>query len=375
MIGIIPAGGYGSRLFPLTLDKPRAISRQMGIIDDCYNKNALPKPLAPVTNCPILYSPLEKMNMLGLEKVNILVQYQKEKFQTHMPESSMHLAFLPAEASDTQTIISIAREEAARGNAGDIVFMNADIVSNIDPQPAYEAHLRQRPLVTILSTPVRGDETRFSAISTAETAIYEPVHEYQHKTTPDSARAHKRNASIYFFAPEFVTWLQEHYPDGGNLSDEVFPSLASLHKDLLFCYKTDDPWLDVGEPASYARAQRESLHRLLQHPKHGRFFPEDRVYHEGRFCVHGPSLIQDGCSIGSGTVIGPLTSIGSGWNIGSDCRIIGSTVWSDSPGCHERCIENRITLTDCIVGSGRVRNTSTHTILVEGNGMHEVPWQ
>jgi len=382
MIGIISAGGYGSRLFPLTLDKPREISRKKGITEDCYNINSLPKPLAPITNCPMIYSPLTKMKMLGVEKVFVTIHYQKEKFPYHLPKiSDLEIILTSPRASSTDELLKFAKQEIAKGYSGDFVYMNADIVSNIDPMPAFEAHKKQSPLVTIVSTPVTGNERRLSAIKTAEKDIYEPVQEYQHKSTPKEAKANKRNASIYFFSQDFVAWVQEHYLDlsGIELSDHIFPRLASSNNDLFFCYKTNVFWLDVGEIDYYLSAQKGSLHGEVEHPLHGKFYRKYQTYYEGKYSVTGPTLIQEGCEIGNGTIIGPNTVIGKGWMIGNNCQFQGSVLWPNNIGEeYNNCflIENNISLNNCAVGSGHILRTNENKVIVSnGEKTCELTWE
>jgi len=121
------------------------------------------------------------------------------------------------------------------------------------------------------------------------------------------------------------------------------------------------------------------LHGEVDHPLYGKFCREYQTYNEGKYSVIGPTLIQEGCEIGSGTVIGPNTVIGKGWMIGSNCQFQGSVLWPNYIGEeYNNCflIENNISLNNCAVGSGHIlRNNENKVIVSNGGKTCEIKWE
>ncbi|MBN3033815.1 MAG: NDP-sugar synthase [Candidatus Saganbacteria bacterium] len=374
MIGFILAAGHGSRLYPLTLDKPNSVSLEKKLPPDHFNINARPKPLAPVTNCPMISSSLKMMNSLGVDKIFIIAGKWHDAFARHLPSAG------PAEVVIRRDIRSnpfwdikrMAEEEMAKGFRGSVVVLSGDIVSNIDPRPILEYHQGENATATIASTPITDDIRSCSPI-----ALENPgqksgrVIDYRHKLAQAEALAlsSHRNSSVYFFETDFFDLVRDKFGERPlDLSADIFPWLAGSRAAKFMGYATDDLWSDIGEPDYYLNAQRLALEKRLAFPCLGDFYPAGRTYRIGNHRIAGPSVIGNNCDIGAGSLLGPYAVIGSGWTVGANSRITRSVLWPADAGLLSHpeyfSVGAGVSVTNCAAGSGRLEQDAADQIIV-----------
>ena len=180
MIGFIMAGGYGSRLYPLTLAELNKASRMNGIPEDVFNINALPKPLAPIANSSMIYSSINMLERLGIHNIAIQTGYLRDRFSPVFGGTNgISLQWDPGSHGSVNSITSFV----LRGTDIDhVVVLSGDIVSNIDAGPALEAHIKSGAAATIVTTPITPNVHTCSPIATKDLNLYSSaVVDYRHK--------------------------------------------------------------------------------------------------------------------------------------------------------------------------------------------------
>jgi NDP-sugar pyrophosphorylase family protein len=133
MRAVVLAGGRGTRLAPYT--------------------TAFPKPLVPVGEVPIIEIVLRQLRWYGIREVVLSVGYLAELIQ----------AYFATRAPIPGLEISYLRESQPLGTAGalgllgnvddDLLVMNGDVLTTLDFGRMMEAHLRERPALTIAVHP------------------------------------------------------------------------------------------------------------------------------------------------------------------------------------------------------------------------------
>jgi NDP-sugar pyrophosphorylase family protein len=131
MKAVILAGGLGTRLRPLTF--------------------AVPKPLIPVGERPILESVIGNLKSHGVTDVYLAVGYRAELIETYFQDGRQF-----------GVTIHYSREEKRLGTAGPVrlirdrfgisepvVVMNADIITKLDFRTLYQAHLKESAAITV----------------------------------------------------------------------------------------------------------------------------------------------------------------------------------------------------------------------------------
>ena len=129
---VIMAGGFGTRLHPLTLRRP--------------------KPMVPVAGKPMMEHILNLLSQNGFDDAIALLYYQGEKISSYFGDGSpwgMKISYRMAEA-DLGTAGSV-------GNAGDLIrgrFMviSGDVLTDFDLKAAIDFHEKKKALATIVLT-------------------------------------------------------------------------------------------------------------------------------------------------------------------------------------------------------------------------------
>jgi NDP-sugar pyrophosphorylase family protein len=225
-VGVILAGGLGTRLRSVLAD--------------------LPKALAPVYGRPFLAYQLDWLKGQGVTQVVLCTGYGHDLIQAYCGDGA---------ALGMQILYSV--EENLLGTAGALqqarhylnetfVAMNGDTYFAADLGALLANHRAGGTPATLalVKVPRAG---RFGAVTL-------DAHGYvTHFAEKKRRRAGLVNAGIYVLEPEVLAYFQTRIPL--SLEDDVFPSLAAqrlLRGDVLEGYH-----IDIGTPESYAQFQQD----------------------------------------------------------------------------------------------------------------------
>jgi NDP-sugar pyrophosphorylase family protein len=225
MEAVILAGGRGTRLKPYT--------------------TTLPKPLVPVGEHPILSIILTQLRGAGFRKVTLAVN--------HMAELIMSF-FRSGEQFDLELAYSI--ETTALGTVGPLTLipdlpehflvMNGDILTDIDYNSLFEAHLKSDVELTI-ATYERDLLVDFGVLDIANNSGR--ITGFSEKPT------YHFNVSmgVYVFARRLLERIPQNTPYG--LDDLVLDMLRTHAPINAYSYR--GYWLDLGRPDDYDRANED----------------------------------------------------------------------------------------------------------------------
>ena len=125
---VVMAGGFGTRLKPLTDDTP--------------------KPMLPVGDKPILEHTIEQLKQVGIHHINITTHYQPEKIKDHF-----------GDGSEFGVDIEYVSEDRPLGTAGAVGLVNAgaepmlvingDILTSVDFQAMHRYHRKHQADMTL----------------------------------------------------------------------------------------------------------------------------------------------------------------------------------------------------------------------------------
>ena len=220
------AGGFGTRLRPLT--------------DDC------PKPMLPVGGKPILESILDNFIAAGFRRFYISVHYLAETIMAHFGDGShwgVTIRYIEVSSPlGTGGALGLLPEV----DAHPVIIMNGDVLTQLDFNALLDFHIDQQAALTLcvreyeMQVPfgvVEGESTKVNKI------VEKPVHRFF------------VNAGIYVVSPEVVQYA--HPPRRLDMPDLVDGLLGLKSKVSMF--PIHEYWLDVGRPEDYARAQPNEL--------------------------------------------------------------------------------------------------------------------
>lgn len=267
MLAIVLVGGFGTRLRPLTLSRP--------------------KQMLPLGQVTMLERVVGRLGNQGIETAVLSLGYQPDAFMDAFPDGTcagvrLEYAVEP-EPLDTAGAIAFAARSA--GVEGTFVAVNGDVLSLIDIRGLVEAHHGFGADATIALTPVE-DPSRFGVVPIDADGRVEAFVE---KPAPGTAPSNWINAGTYVLEASVLDMV----PDGAKVSieRETFPELVG--RSTLFAVQSDAYWIDAGTPDAYLQA-----HLDLIDGRHGP--AEDMVHPEA---VVDPTATVARCSIGAGVVV------------------------------------------------------------------------
>ena len=226
-IVFLMAGGFGTRLKPLT--------------NDC------PKPMLKVGEKPILELILESFVKAGFHRFYISTHYLPEIIQAHFGDGSkwgVKIEYVyEAEPLGTAGALGLLPKE----QINDPIFvMNGDLLTNVDFVSLKDFHELNRGTATMC---VREYEQQipYGVIESNGNQITSIVEKPTHKMFV--------NAGIYMLAPELVKSIVPHQAiDMPDLLSEQMEN-----NQVVSMFPIHEYWLDIGRMNDFQRAQSEYL--------------------------------------------------------------------------------------------------------------------
>ncbi len=310
MKGVIMAGGFGTRLRPLTL--------------------GLPKPMVPVANRPVMQRIVELLTRHGITEQVALLYFQPERIRDHFGDGSSHgvrMEYVGAEG-DLGTAGSVKLGEAEIGRQRFMVI-SADVLTDFDLGAAVAFHERKGALATLVLTRV-DNPLQFGVVITDPEGR---ITRFLEKPSWGEVFSDTVNTGIYILEPEVFDLI----PPGRDFdfSKDLFPLMLS--KGLpLYGHIAPGYWKDIGTLGEYMNVHRDILSGKVEvgvdGVRRGRLGTDLWV---GEGSVVDPTARLSGSVIiGSGVTVGPQAELancvlGDGCTVGEGARIRGAVLWRD----------------------------------------------
>jgi glucose-1-phosphate thymidylyltransferase len=242
MKAIVLAAGYATRLYPLTLDKP--------------------KPLLEVGGRPILERLLEQL--AEIELLDHVYVVTNSKFAGDFGafveawEGTVDVSVVDDGTSSDETKLGaigdldlVIREEGVDEDllvaAGDSIFGDARLEALVRLGLA-----KQAPVTAVYDVGDREAVKRYSVVATDEE---DRIVSFEEK--PDEPRSTLAGIALYFY-PRSVLPLIEKYVAEGNNPDQPGRLVEWLYPQLPFyAWRVPGRWFDIGSKETLAEADRE----------------------------------------------------------------------------------------------------------------------
>ncbi len=322
---VLLVGGLGTRLRPLTNDRPKSIM--------------------PVLNRPVLEHTLAYLKRYNVRDIIITLNYLPDVIKNYFKDGR-----------DYGVNLVYCMEEQPRGTAGAVknvesyldgpfFVLNGDVFSNLDLAAMYDFHRQKRAQATIALTYVE-NPSAFGVVATDDTGR---VQQFIEKPPPGQAVTHWINAGTYILEPDV---LQEIPPACNFMFEKgLYPRLLEIGKPV-YGYKYQGYWLDMGKPEHYYTINMDLMNSkfssLLKIDSHKPVLNKKAVNIHSSAEIHAPALIGDGSTISEGVkLIGSVI-------LGKDCRIGDGTVVEKSIIWDDVSIGANSKIKECIIASGTV---------------------
>lgn len=325
MKALILVGGFGTRLRPLTLTKP--------------------KPLVEFGNIPIIYHQLQALSASGVETVVLASSHLSDHIKGIIPtvKESLNMDILFTEEDEplgTAGPMVLSKDTLDDGKNSPFFVLNSDVICDFPLKEMLKFHMEGGSDATILTTPVE-DPSRFGVVVMREKSSR--VRCFIEKPTENVGNS--INAGIYVLRPSVIDMIPLRPT---SIEREIFPKLAEENR--LSAFELKGFWADIGEPAGFIRGTELYL----------RFLQEKGALSGDAPCeITGNVLLSPECIIGRNCKLGPNVVIGHSVIIGNGVRIQNSTIMSGSVVKDNSYIGSSIIGSNCIIGKwARICNTS-----------------
>merc|ERR1712018_478580 len=240
MKALILVGGYGTRLRPLTLSRP--------------------KPLVEFANKPILLHQIEALVDCGVAHVVLAVSYQADQLEQEMQVEAARLGISISFSHEKEPLgtagpLALARDILGKDDAPFFV-LNSDVICDFpfrDMVAFHKAHGREG---TIVVTKVEEPSKYGVVVYDSTTGQIEKFVE-----KPQEFVSNKINAGMYIFSTGILDRI-EVKPT--SIEKEVFPFMADDAQ--LFCMELNGFWMDVGQPKDFLTGMCLYLDSLRNSP-------------------------------------------------------------------------------------------------------------
>ena len=232
MLGIIMAGGQGSRLRPIT--------------------DVRPKPMVEVLGRPVIDFVKDSMVQGGVNNIIVTTGYRGEMLAEHVKNWN-------AEHCSAR----INQESTPMGTAGSVrllldeitetvIIGSGDSVASFDVAALMEAHKRSGAKATMALWEVE-DPSPFGIVGLSSTNNGEVdgqlregyIRKFKEKPTPEEAFSNVINAGLYILEPEVMALVPEG--EKYDFSKNLFPRLLEMGWPM-YAQAINGVWFDVGSP-------------------------------------------------------------------------------------------------------------------------------
>ncbi|KAI1733178.1 nucleotidyl transferase domain-containing protein [Ditylenchus destructor] len=318
MKALILAGGFGTRLRPLTLTQA--------------------KPLVEFANKPMIMHQIEALAAVGVDTVVLAVNEKladvlQKDMKQHEKRIGVKILFSPeTEPLGTAGPLVLARNLLE----GDEPFfvLNSDVICEFpfaEMMAFHNGHNREGTIgVTKVVEPSKYGVVVYDEGTGKIDKFVEKPQEYV---------GNKINAGMYILNPSVLSKIKT---GPSSIERDVFPEMVKA--DDLYAFAIPGFWMDVGQPKDFLKGSQLYLAHLN---KSGRC--TNSCSSNGANIIP-PVLIDGSAHIGNDVTIGPDVVIGGNVRIESGVRIQNSTILSDTVIETHSFIKSSIIGRKCSIG-------------------------
>lgn len=294
MKAVIMAGGEGTRLRPLTCNRP--------------------KPMVTVANKPVMEHIIELLKRHKFFDIAVTLQYMPDLIKDYFEdgrELDVNLQYY-VEKTPLGTAGSVKNAEEYLTEP--FIVISGDALTDIDLTKAFEFHRQKGSMATLVLKRV-DIPLEYGVVVTGKDGR---ITRFLEKPSWGEVFSDTVNTGIYILSPEIFGYYRRN--EIFDFSKDLFPMLLKDKKPM-YGYVTEDYWCDIGDLKAYNQAHIDILDNKVNIAIKGREIKEKVWMDEGStieegVTIQGPCIIGENCRIRKGTVLGGYTVIGDHTVIG-----------------------------------------------------------
>ncbi len=303
---VIMAGGFGTRLRPLT--------------------TSIPKPMVPILNIPMMEHIVDLLKKHQITDIVSLLYFQPDVITSHFEDGSKYgikMNYVMAQADyGTAGAVKNGYEQLDSR----FIIISGDVLTDFDLTKAIDFHKEKGAQATILLTRV----TKPLHYGIVMTDIEGKIIRFLEKPSWGQVFSDTINTGIYILEPEMLDLipLRQEF----DFSKDLFPEMLR-QKLPLYGYISDGYWRDVGNLNEYQNGQHDALRNTVKVNSTG-IKKDDSLIGEGcriapTVKLKGRNIIGKNVEIGEHSVLAECV-IGDNCKIGMGADLLRTTIWADS---------------------------------------------
>jgi len=234
MKAVIMAGGFGTRIQPLTIN--------------------MPKPMIPLVNRPIMLHTVELLKKHGIDELVMLLHHQPDNIKNFFGDGSefgVRITYVtPLEDLGTAGAV----KAAAKYLREPFLIISGDLLTDFNLTEVLQFHAQNKAKATITLTSVK-DPLQFGVVITDKEGR---ITKFLEKPGWSEVFSDTINTGIYVINPDVLDLIPED--TNRDWSHDVFPKMLE-QDDALYGCKLTGYWADVGNTDSYIDTSSD----ILQH--------------------------------------------------------------------------------------------------------------
>ena len=306
MKAVIMAGGFGTRIQPLTSN--------------------LPKPMIPLMNRPIMLHIVELLKKHHITDLVMLLYHQPSVIKNFFRDGSdfgVKITYVtPIEDLGTAGAVKYAEKYLDER----FLIISGDLLTDFNLKKIIDFHEEHKALATITLTPVK-DPLQFGVVITDQD---KRIIQFLEKPGWGEVISDTINTGIYVLEPEVFKYIPP--AENFDFSQDLFPILLKKKEPLFGC-TTKGYWRDIGNTDSY----REAHHDIFRGRVNIRI-DEAKQDLVGKDLRIGADVRLDDTVTVEGTVV-----------IGDNSQISGLAQIKDSVIGRNCAIESGVKLSRCVL--------------------------
>ncbi|MEK6646189.1 MAG: mannose-1-phosphate guanyltransferase [Candidatus Firestonebacteria bacterium] len=350
MKAVIMAGGFGTRLRPITCN--------------------IPKPVVPLANRPIMEHIIELLKRYGFVDLAAILYHQPEIITEYFRdgvEFGVKMSYVRAE-SDLGTAGSV--KKAVKLLNERFLIISGDLLTNFNLSEIIDYHIKKKALATMVLTRVE-NPLQYGVVITEKNG---KISRFLEKPSWGEVFSDTINTGIYVLEPQALNYIPDDQEF--DFSKNLFPLF--LEKGLpLYGYVASGYWKDIGNLSEYRLAHSDVLNGKITLNIHGRKIEDknknlwigEETNIDPQAILEGSIIIGKNCTIKknvriSGSVIGDNCVLDEDadikdcvlWDniyVGPSAKILDSVICKGvDVGADAQVEKNVVVSEECVLGRG-----------------------
>ncbi|KNZ70492.1 nucleotidyltransferase [Thermincola ferriacetica] len=306
MKAVIMAGGQGSRLRPLTCNKP--------------------KPMVPVLNKPVMEYAIELLRKHGITEIAVTLQYLPDKIKEYFGDGLRYGVQLHYFEETIPLGTAGSVRNAAEFLDETFLVISGDGITDYDLTKAVAYHKEKKGIVTLVLAKV-ANPLEYGVVMCDDSG---KIIRFLEKPSWGEVFSDTVNTGIYVIEPEIFNYFDKDI--FFDFSKDLFPLLMEKGREL-YGYIATGYWSDIGSLEQYRQTHFDLLDGLVNVPlkvrmvEDGLWIGENTEIHPGVKFTGRPVYIGDNCYIDQDVELGEYTIIGNNNTIRNKASIKRSILW------------------------------------------------